>query len=86
MGSRRLVDLLPVVAQRVKTLTDGDVGSTWVVGREFNSHVHHGKSEFPHVENLKNTNGSPEIGTACWCHASRPVYPVRSRGGGCCEA
>ena len=37
---RRLALLLPV-AQRTKTLTNGVVGGTWVVGRDFESHVHH---------------------------------------------
>ena len=37
---RRLVNLLPL-AQRTKTFTNGVVGRTWVVGREFESHVHH---------------------------------------------
>ena len=71
---RRSVNLLPL-AQRIKTFTNGDAGRTWVVGDEFESHVHHEiafikKGEFPHVKNLKNTSGSPEIGTACWRHAS----------------
>ena len=35
----RLVNLLPL-AQRTKTLTNGDDGRTWVVGREFESLVH----------------------------------------------
>ena len=47
------VNLLPL-AQRTKTLTNGDdIGRTWVVGREVESHVHHEiafkkKNEFPH--------------------------------------
>ena len=35
----RLVNLLPL-AQRTKTLANGDDGRTWVVGRVFESHVH----------------------------------------------
>ena len=37
---RRLVDLLPV-AQRTNAFTNGVVDRPWVVGREFESHVHH---------------------------------------------
>ena len=37
---RRLVNLLPA-AQRTNALTYGVVGRPWVVGREFESHVHH---------------------------------------------
>ena len=37
---RRLVNLLPV-AQRTNAFTNGVVGRPWVVGREFESHVHH---------------------------------------------
>ena len=37
---RRLVNLLPV-AQRTNALTNGVVDRPWVVGREFESHVHH---------------------------------------------
>ena len=37
---RRLDNLLPL-AQRTKDLTNGVDGRTWVVGREFESHVHH---------------------------------------------
>ena len=37
---RRLVNLLPL-AQRTKTFTNGVDGRTWVVDREFESHVHH---------------------------------------------
>ena len=37
---RRSVDLLPV-AQRTIALTNGVVDRPWVVGREFESHVHH---------------------------------------------
>ena len=40
---RRLVNLLPV-AQRTNALTNGVVGRPWVVGREFESHVHHEKA------------------------------------------
>ena len=55
---RRLVNLLPV-AQRTNVFTNGVVDRPWVVGREFESHVHHEnfflkKSEFPHVKNLMN--------------------------------
>ena len=37
---RRLVNLLPV-AQRTNAFTNGVVDRPWVVGREFESHVHH---------------------------------------------
>ena len=37
---RRLVSLLPV-AQRTNAFTNGVVDRPWVVGREFESHVHH---------------------------------------------
>ena len=37
---RRLVNLLPV-AQRTSVFTNGVVDRPWVVGREFESHVHH---------------------------------------------
>ena len=37
---RRLVNLLPV-AKRTNALTNGVVDRPWVVGREFESHVHH---------------------------------------------
>ena len=37
---RRLVKLFPV-AQRTTAMTCSDDGRTWVVGREFESHVHH---------------------------------------------
>ena len=37
---RRLVNLSPV-AQRTNALTNGVVHRPWVVGREFESHVHH---------------------------------------------
>ena len=37
---RRLVNLWPV-AQRTNAFTNGVVGRPWVVGREFESHVHH---------------------------------------------
>ena len=52
---RRLVNLLPV-AQRTNAFTKG-VDRPWVVGREFEYHVHHEKrflmkSELPHVKNL----------------------------------
>ena len=67
---RRLADLLPA-AQRTKTLTNGVIGSTWVVGGEIEPHVHHEntlfeESNLPHVKNLKNISGPPEIGTAWW--------------------
>ena len=39
---RRLVTLLPVVPL-TETLTNGIIGRTWVVGVEFESHVHHEK-------------------------------------------
>ena len=38
---RRWVNLLPAVAQRTNALTNGVVDRPWVVGREFESHVHH---------------------------------------------
>ena len=38
--SGRLVNLSPV-AQRTSVLTNGVVDRPWVVGREFESHVHH---------------------------------------------
>ena len=62
---RRLVSLLPS-AQRTKTFTNGVDGRTWVVGREFESHVHHEVSFLMsmYVKNLENASGSPEIGTA----------------------
>ena len=37
---RRLVNLLPV-AQRTNAFANGVVDRPWVVGREFESHVHH---------------------------------------------
>ena len=37
---KRLVNLLPV-AQRTNAFTNGVVDRPWVVGREFESHVHH---------------------------------------------
>ena len=37
---RRLVNLLPL-AQRTNAFTNGVVDRPWVVGREFESHVHH---------------------------------------------
>ena len=37
---RRLVNLLPV-AQRTHAFTNGVVDRPWVVGREFEPHVHH---------------------------------------------
>ena len=37
---RRLVNLLPV-AQRTNPFTNGVVDRPWVVGRKFESHVHH---------------------------------------------
>ena len=37
---RRLANLLQV-AQRTNALTNGVVDRPWVVGREFESHVHH---------------------------------------------
>ena len=37
---RRMVDLLQV-AQRTNAFTNGVVDRPWVVGREFESHVHH---------------------------------------------
>ena len=45
-------------------------GYIWVLGREFESHVHHEIArEFflndMYVQNLKNASGSPEIETAC---------------------
>ena len=49
---RRLVDLLPV-AQRTNAIPKGVVDRLWVVGREFESHVHHEKaffSDFPPIE------------------------------------
>ena len=39
-----LVNLLPLAQRTIyinMTLTNGDDGRTWVVGREFESHVHH---------------------------------------------
>ena len=86
---RRLVDLLPVV-QRTKTFANGVDGRTWVVGREFETHLHHEnrflkKSEFPHVKNLKNASGSPEIVPACGDASTRKIRSV-PRGGECYEA
>ena len=40
---RRSVNLLPV-AQRSNALTNGVIDRPWVVGREFESHVHHENS------------------------------------------
>ena len=37
---RRTVNLLHL-AQRTKIFTNGVDGRTWIVGREFESHVHH---------------------------------------------
>ena len=37
---RRLVNLLPV-AQQINAFTNGVVDRSWVVGREFESHIHH---------------------------------------------
>ena len=39
------------------------------------------KTEFPHVKHLNNTSGSPEIGTACWCHASTRISGPFQGGG-----
>ena len=39
LGSRRLANLLPV-AQRTNALTNGVVDIPWVVGRDFESHIH----------------------------------------------
>ena len=49
----------------------GVVDRQWVVGHDFEAHAHHknafsNKSEFRQVNNLKNTSGSPLIGTTCW--------------------
>ena len=79
MGGRS-VNLLPL-AQRNKTLTNGVDGRTWVVRREFESHVHHEiafqrKVSFSHVKNLKNACGSPEIGTACGGASTRKLRSV----------
>ena len=42
MDTRRLGILLPLAQRTInKTLTNGVDGRTWVVGREFESHVHH---------------------------------------------
>ena len=39
---RRLVNLLPLAQRTInKTVTNGDDGRTWVVGRAFETHVHH---------------------------------------------
>ena len=40
---RQLVNLLPV-AQRTHAFTNGVDDRPWVVGREFESHVHHGNA------------------------------------------
>ena len=42
---RRLVNLLPL-AQWLNALTNGVVDRPWVVGREFESHVHHEENAF----------------------------------------
>ena len=34
------------------------------------------KKEIPHAKNLKNTCGSPEIGTACWWHVDPYIRSV----------
>ena len=39
------------------------------------------KSEFPLVKNLKNTSGSPEIGTTCWWQVD-PYNSIRAVPGG----
>ena len=39
------------------------------------------KSELPHVKNLQNTFGSPEIGTTCWWHVGS-YNSIRSVPGG----
>ena len=38
-----------------------------------------------YVKNLKNSCGSPEIGTTCWLHVDLYI-PVSPRGGGCSKA
>ena len=66
-------------------LTRSVDGRAWVVGRDFESHVHHEKcflkeSDFPRVENLKKYFWIPKKWNRVFV-ARRPVYPVRSRGG-----
>ena len=83
---RRLVNLLPP-AQRTKTLTNGVVGRTWVVGREFGSHVHH---EIAFIKK-KRVSSCREPEKYSWIlrnwnrvSVSRGdpyIYPVRSRWG-----
>ena len=38
---RRLVNLLPVAQRTNNAFTNDDVDRPWIVGREFESHVHH---------------------------------------------
>ena len=91
---RRLVNRLPV-AQRTNALTNGVVDRPWVVGREFEYHVHHenflDKSEFPRVKNL--ANHFPWVPRDCKELRSRHVQPhtktknpAVQRGGKCYEA
>ena len=69
---------------RTLILTSGVVGRTRVVGREFESHVHHEKrflkeSDFlMFVKNLKKYSWIPKKRNRVLV-ARRSVYPVRSR-------
>ena len=74
---RRSVNLLPV-AQRTNAFTNGVVDRPWVVGREFESHVHHENaflknSAFAHVTNM--INHSPWVPRDCKELRSRHVRP-----------
>ena len=80
---RESVSLLPV-AQRTmeKMIRHGVIGSTWVAGGEFESHVHHGntslfKDEWISLcqEPEKNTSGTPKNWNRVLV-ARRPVYPI----------
>ena len=77
---RRSVNLLPV-AQRTNAFTNGVVGRTmgpwsWVRISRPPWKRFLKKSEFPHVKNLKNASGSPEIGTTCWWHVDPYIRSV----------
>ena len=94
---RRLVNLLPV-AQRTTSnaLTNGVVDRPWVVGREFESHVHHEnaflrKVIFSHVKNLiKHCPWAPRdfknFGLGTYGPIRRPSIPLFRRRGECFKA
>ena len=66
------------------TLNTGVVDRTWVVGCEFEYHVHHKnaflkKSEFPHINNLINAlPGFPGINKNCGLGTYGPVRRPRT--------